>query len=234
MQRTFGEPFDMPDTVPTTPHPDDQCEAYDDDGNIVFISRKDAYFDTIGRAYTDEAHRDECQEDMDIEDCKECLQNIVDAESEYTEHEDYGSNYLDCIDFYRLDDAIDEYLGDTEYEDRDKLIKYISRDKCLPMECYYQSNEYASYYGSDCCVDSWQVGEIEIQVEISSHSILTDLKERDVLEDILKKVDRDFCISRPHKFDSNYFYLYDTPGGCWHFVLPSDYINQCIEEFYAD
>lgn len=242
LQRTFDGQL-----VPTADLPDDIIETQSGQR----ARRADCFVDCKGRYYLDDEDRYEADAELVHDDIDAHCQ----ATNEYTEHEDYGSNYVYCaveqLCLYEssvIDDIV-EFIEDwADNELKDGEARKIARDildrihEC-DIECHHQYNEYASYAGSGVCIWSCEVGEVESQIELSGY----DWADLDDLESILEEYNGDAFLyafsdydseTKKHKrrpyVDRGTITYYANPGGAWHFVIPADHIKDAVNDYLEE
>lgn len=228
-QRTFGEIVGLEPVVPTKALPLDIIVRADGSQGAMC----DSYEDCRGEFHSSEEDR----EAADITIVEEILQSRADAAGEYaTENDDFASAY-DCLiyeDTYRWGDSIEEWIRDN-YHDRmghgkfdncmDDLVSEVIDDldgRMIDADWKYNSNEYAAYSGSGCCLGGFDIGEQEEQVSVSDHPEFEALHEQDRLYDLLDISNTDAYVSLS-KFslrgDYPTFEFYYNPGGRWDCVV---------------
>jgi len=241
MQRTFGSTVGLEEIVPSRPHPSDIVEC--SDGSIR--ERQDTFDDCRGNPHSNESDRDEA----DIEIVEEIL-NVHDKwiEEYCTENTDYTEGY-DHIVFEVLHDwppVVEEWIKDT-YGDHTKfdgcmkdLVKAVCDDLYDSMEgeWKYNSNEYASYSSSGCCIWGFDIGEYEEQIDISDFPELQRLYNLGRLPDILESVNCDAYVNsssikwlrRDFEEQRDYptFCTSHCPGGRWDFVVSDDRMREAV------
>jgi hypothetical protein len=263
MQKTiFGE------TVPVTSHRDDVVTCSDGEERKRF----DALADCAGEYHADDEARLEAN-GVIVGDILEAREK---ASCEYaTENGDYADGYAGIID-ERCDgwnDRVHEWIDDNyadeydwvDYDNEDEqpgFVDSIVQSVCEELEgsfdCEpeFDHNEYAAYSGSGCCLDSFDIGEIEEQISINDHPELQALHDAGELDDVLDEVESDYrhdytisrqrrrvknektghyeCTGRatylPYDNSADYptFEIYIIPGGQWQFVVSAERMGELV------
>lgn len=237
LQRTFNGQL-----VPTADLPYDivetECGAR--------VRRDECFVDLAGRYYLDDDDRREADAERVHEDIdKHCA-----FTDEYTEHEDYGGNYVHCavdqLCLYEdtvLDDivaVINDYADLEDGEAQEIAKDILDRIHECDIECHHQYSEYAAWSGSGVCIWSCEVGEVEGQMDLSDY----EWSDLDDLEDILKDYLGDACLYASYRYnretgkherdsyaDRGTITYYTNPGGAWHFVIPDDHIKSAVDDY---
>jgi hypothetical protein len=271
-QRTFGAVVGLDPVVAVVPHRNDLVECSDGTEH----RHCDVCYDCAGGAHSNDSDR----HDAEVAIVTVILEGHGKWADEYcTENEDYASGY-DCLvdeDQARWRDRTDTWVRD-ELESRDEfvdleehddlvkfdgVVKFVSDyvfeelDGSSDCELEYHPSEYAGYDGEGCCLDSFEIGEYELQIEINDCDELKALHDRAVLDDILDDVNCDVYVSRSRRREKNeetgYYehvgretYMpyarqsdhpdimaYTSPGGQWRFVISAERMGELVEEGYA-
>jgi hypothetical protein len=231
MQKTLTGEF-----VPVGPHPDDEVVC--SDGTVC--RRSDALLDCRGGMHS--CDEDRCEENANI--VAELLDSIYAWTVEHVESDDYGDNY-----HYLVGESHHNWsYGISEWFDGHWFGRSISNDlrdviedavghaiyDSSNWEMQYDSNEYAAYSGSGCCLDSFGIGEYEEQIDLSCYDELLALHESGDLEDALDEYNGDLYIRRNHErtddgwkettyvHHGDCIYGYSSPGGQWRGVVSND------------
>ena len=244
--------------VAVGPHRSDFVEC--SDGSVIM--RSDAeYVDCRGVVHRDEdalcdANDEIVKEVLDAEDAY-C--------GEYVESEDYGACYAHLVreGYHNWGGPIGYWLDDNHTygsgwnrrptyngKMRDMLIEAIGQPvyDYDDFECHYQRDEYGCYAGDGCAIDSFEVGEYETQIDLADREELKALDESGDLEGCLARYDGNLYIRCNDRYDreskkrvcTGYvehgsFYGYSTGWGRWHFVVPTDsmdeYLAKAIVEY---
>jgi len=255
-QRTFGEIVGMEPKMPVGSHRDDWVFCSDDS----LCRLENAFADCNGNHHSNE---EDCLE-SNVTILTEFLDGVVKWSEEYaTENTDYADGYCHLVDEGSHDwpDRIDEWLernfadrcGHSKYDDcKKELIQAICEELDGKWDCEpeYCGNEYSSYSGKACCLDSFEVGECEEQLSIADHPILRILHDQGTLDDCLDQYNGDGHISRDRRrvkneetgcyervgretydpYGSDYpdVMLYTNPGGKWDFVVSEERMNELL------
>jgi hypothetical protein len=250
--------------VPTARHKDDIVTCVDGSE----CRHADAYYDCEG-----EPHRtDEDKRERDVEIVSDFLDGVGKWAEEYcTGNTDYADSYA-CIvneSCHNWDDNVREWIeeehgdayGHTDFDDYvDEIVEKVCEEIDGGFDCEpeYGWNEYAGYSGKGCCLDSFDIGEHEEQIEINAHDVLRVLHEEGGLDDVLDEVNCDVCVSRDRRREKNeetghYEYVgretympykhnedhptlmvYTSISGRWYFVVPSDRMEELVCEALLD
>ena len=254
-QKTFGPVVGMEPEVPVGTHASDMVVCSDNTEMLIL----DAFKDCRGNYHStsDDRH------DADVAIVTEILENVDKWVTEYTtENTDYADGYSHCVDerSHNWGDLFEDWIKENrdDYDDYDdyatiitKMVENADSDDCEPE---YNRNEYASYSGDGCCVDSYAIGEYEEQIDINEFPELKALHDELRLDDILDDVNCDAYVSRsyrreknektghyenvgretymPYEHNANHptFETYHTPGGRWDWVICADRMNELFEE----
>lgn len=236
--------------VPVGPHRDDTVVC--SDGTEVV--RSEVFVDCAGGAHSS----DEDRKDANVAIVTELLDAQEKWYSAYcTENEDFASGY-DCIvaeGSHGWKDRIEEYLEEENIDYDAALVAFlIDRLDANDCELKYNRSDYSCYSGPGLCLDSIEIGEQELQIDINNFPELKVLHESGELDDILDCYNGDLYISRSQRRvlneetgcyeqvgrdtympygDSDYpnMFGYANPGGQWHWVVPADTVNELIREY---
>jgi hypothetical protein len=266
MQKTiFGE------TIPVTSHRDDIVLCSDGEER----RRENALADCDGGWHGDDEAR--------LEANGEIVGKILDAREKWsceynTENGDSADGYAGIVD-ERSDgwnDRVKEWIEDNYDDEYDclehdpdvddlgynELIDFIVASVCDELEGQYDcepefhGSEYACYSGKGCCLDSFDIGEVEEQISINDHPELKVLHDAGELDDVLDEVESDYhhdytisrqrrrvknektghyeCIGRetymPYEHSADYptFEIYVMPGGQWQFVVSAERMEELV------
>jgi len=245
MQRTLDGAL-----VPVGPHRDDLVEC--SDGS--FVRYEDVEFvDCRGGVHSNEDDMNDANDDI----VRDVLDSRDEWIGEYVASDDYGDNYAYLVleDSVRWKDRIAEYV-DEECPDLSGDVRRIIVDNLwgaidgYDLEAHYQSNEYACYYGEGVCVDSFEVGEYEDQIEVNEVPELRALYDSGDLEGCLGRYNGDLCINENDRYDAELgrrvktgfveksdhptFYGYSGGWGRWHYAIPADRMKELLAETIAD
>jgi hypothetical protein len=199
-QRTFGVTVGMDALVPTRKHPNDQviCE---DTGHVV--RHADCFYSVDGTAFEDDEARDE----RDVDALRVDFEGFIGWSDEYRGSSDCADEYAYLVgegDPGRVNDAVREWV-DYAYGDSKDYPDEMIDDICTDLVDNVEMSVSHGYFGSSnhaVTLDSYECGECEEQIDISSSALLTALHERGDLEDLLDQLDRDFCFYRRSCYDS--------------------------------
>jgi len=250
--------------VPTAPHVDDIVVCVDGSE----CRHGDALFDCEGGAH----RTDEDRHDRDVQVVSDFLDEVGKWAEDYcTGNSDYPDAYSCLINegCHDWDDDVREWI-ENEYGDEcghtnfDDYIEEIVEKVCEELdgefdcEAEYNSNEYAAYSGSGCCLGSFDIGEHEEQIEINGHDVLRVLHERGDLDDVLDDVNCDVYINRDRRREKNeetgYYepvgretympyehnrehpdlLIYVNISGQWQWVVPADRMEELVCEALLD
>ncbi len=251
-QKTFGETVGMEAKVPTRLHRDDEVVC--SDGSVMraidaYMDCKDGYHSSGDYAM-----------DANAEIVTEVLNGVVEWSDEYhTGNSDYPDGCCHVVDetSHLWNDRVQEWVEDRHCgcgSIVNKIVETVCEnvkgsDDCEPE---YHPNEYSCYTGDGCCLYSMDLGEIEEQIDVTNHDELMELHHRNELDDVLDRIDRDFCInrSRPrrkneetghyeeygretympydHNRDHPTFEIYTMPGGQWQWVVSKDRMDELV------
>jgi hypothetical protein len=259
MQNTiFGE------LVPTIPHATSPIDCSDE----TVCEHRDVHYDVAGGAHSNADDRF----DANVALVREILQATEEWSNEYhTENSDHADGYACIINEGKHDwpnkveewanNAFEEFV-DGEWVNEhagcmDKLVEHIV-EGIDDFDPEYESSGFSCYNGEGLCLDSFEVGECEEQIDINQYPVLKALHELRELDDVLDELDGDFCINRDakrvkneetghyehqgrktympyeHNVDYPTFEIYTMPGGQWYFVVSAESMNELVEEFLED
>jgi len=257
MQRTLcGE------LVPVAPHRDDIVACSDG----TEMRRENALADCKGNYHRTAEERHEA----DVEIVTGLLNDIGKSADEYTRHADYSDNYAHLVDEINWKDCVEEWCDENDYEFEVSFENWSRWDEFVEAmidkvngsydcEAEYDSNEYACYTGNGCCLFSFDIGEVEEQIDINCHDELRKLHEDRRLDDVLDDVNCDVYVSRSRRreknektgyyepigretymndygYDIDYptFCIYTNPGGQWRFVIPAERMFELADEVFEE
>lgn len=265
MQKTiFGT------VVPVTPHRDDIVVCSDGEGR----RREDALADCGSGGHGD----DEARKEANAVIVGEILEAREKWANEFaTEKGDYVDGYTHIVN-ERSDgwnDRVKEWIEDSyadeydwvDYDNEDEQPGFVDSiiqsvcdelDGSFDCEPEYHSSEYAAYSGEGCCLDSFDIGEIEEQISVNDCEKLKALHDAGELDDVLDEVEsdysHDYTISRdrrreknektgryepvgretymPYEHSAEYptFEIYVMPGGQWQFVVSAERMGELVTE----
>jgi hypothetical protein len=235
--------------VPVVAHRDDVVECSDG----TECRREEVLVDCRGKYHRDE---DAVRDAND-----EIVKELLDAEDvwigEYVASDDYGAGYAYLVSecSHGWGDRVGEWLDDN-YTDgegwsrrpicngnvREAIIAHIVENiDWSDYEPHYQSDEYSRWYGDGCCLDSFEVGEYEDQIEVSSRVEFKALAESGELEGCLDRYNGDLYIKCDDHYDRELgrrvrdgyisfgnFYGYSTGWGRWHYVVSVDRMKELV------
>ena len=255
-QRTFGENVGMEPVVPCTWHRDDIVECSDG----TRLPHVDAVEDCRGGFHSNLEDMNEAN----VEIVTEVLDSIVQWAEEYcTENTDYADGYY-CIleeSSYNWTDIVEDWIYNS-YPDDCRFSTYVLKDLVAQVienidagfdcEVEYNSSEYSRYTGNGCCLDGFDIGEYEEQVDITCFDELKELHLRGELDNCLDCYNGDGYVSRQQRREKNEktghyenvgretydpydrgdttFEMYMNPGGRWDFVVPADRMEELVTE----
>lgn len=245
-QATFGESFGLESVVPVKRMPTVE----------MMLAPEGTCFDIAGNPVE--------SEDAVFEANAEIVKKILDADckwyEDYAKTDDYGGDYAYlAAESGRTDwhDEVSEWV-ESNYSNYDgfddwsgEMIRAIIDGVDLRNDCeaIYWPSDYSMYSGDGICVDSWQLGELENQIDVSYHAELEALHDRGELEAILDHIegDGDWGLINHARWDSkkgrrdginyvshNCIDMYVSPGGQWCFVIPEGKLEELAEEFLTD
>ncbi len=245
--------------VPTKALPSDVVLRSDDSKGTI----RDSFADCRGGFHASEEDRHV----MDVTIVEEVLNQEDEWATEYCQSEDYGEGYRCCLgeDCYNWFGIVKEWIeenyqdaeGYQRFDDTsgflDSVVKYVvsSLANNLDVELEYNSNEYDCYSGPGCCLDSYDIGEHENEVNFDRCPELKELHDSGVLDDVLDDVNCDAYVYRHRRRelneetgnyehvgretyacygDTHHITTYHCPGGRWHFVVPTDSMRELVTE----
>jgi len=257
-QKTFGSIVGMDSIVPVGPHHDDVIVC----SNGAECSRSEAFYDCRNNPHFTEKDR----LDADVEIVTDILTMQDEWVCDYcTNVADYADRY-DCIvgeGHHNWPGRIEEWLcdnygdihGRTDFDDRMQDVVEFIYDRLkdyIYFEPIYDASDYATYYGEGLCLDSFEVGEYENQIDIDYIPELKKLHDSNELDDVLDCVNCDIYIDRskrrvknektgyyeyigretydPYNSDYPNLMSYHNPGGQWHFIVPMDYMKDTVKD----
>jgi hypothetical protein len=249
-QRTFGALVEMEEVVPTKRHNEDCVEC--SDGSICL--HRDVCYDTKGSAHSNE---DDAME-ADVTIVEEILNGVEKRATENTKNTDYADGCVHIVDEMshewrkHVDEWVRAYLG-IEDDIVNQIVDSVFEDLDVSFDAEpeYHHNEYATYGGKGCCLASFEIGEIEEQVDIFAFDVLKDLHDEGRLDDVLDHVNCDLYISRDRRRERNektgyyepvgresynlynrdhpHLNGYTSPGGQWMWVVSQERMRELIE-----
>lgn len=251
-QTTFGAAVGMETEVQTRLHLDDFVEC--SDGALVHL--RDAFTDCKDGYHSSD---DDAME-SNAAIATEVLNGVVEWSDEYhTGNSDYPDGCCHIVDetSHLWNDRVKEWAEDRHWASTDCLDKIVETvceniEGAFDCEPEFCANEYSCYTGDGCCLFSMELGEIEEQIDVTCHDELMELHRRNELDDVLDRIDRDFCInrSRPRRkneetghyepygretyrsgFDGDKypsFEVYTMPGGQWQWVVSKDRMDELV------
>jgi len=239
--------------VPVAALSDDPILCSDD----TVLLHKDVFYDCKGGAHSNDTD----QKESNVEIVTDLLTKMDEGICEYATENDYYTSGYDVI----VDDSswswkgpVKEWLvenfgnhyGTSKFDDHVGLMDEVVSAICevlngsMDCDCEYQSNEYAAYSGSGCCLGSFEIGDVEEQLDLAEFPELQTLHDAGILNDILDDVNCAVYVSRskrrvkrderwtyvgretymPYAHDENHPMLttIHSPGGQWHFVVSKD------------
>jgi hypothetical protein len=154
---------------------------------------------------------------------------------------------------YEFSDFVDDNLCVVSDE---KLAQAIMDDIDDSDACdvEFGGNEWGSYDGPGCCLDGFDIGEQEEQVDVNAIPEFAELHACNELDDCLDEYDGDASVCRsrrrekneetgyyeyvgretymPYEHHAKYptFEFYHSPGGRWDFVVPADRMEELFED----
>lgn len=235
--------------APVGPHRDDIVVCSDG----TELRREEAYKDCMGDCHSSDYDRRESNCDI----VRDVIDGIDTWVTEYAENEDYAEPYdiLVLEDPIRWKPYVDEWVCDYLDEDVDLIDKIVEKvwskiyDYAL-WEVEHNPNEYACYCGDGCYIDSFEIGEVEEQVDVNSYPELLALHKTGDLEACLAAYNGDAHISHRSYYDGEtgkrvntgfvecgkypHFYTYHLPGGRWSFYVSKETMIDCIDEAFEE
>lgn len=207
-QKTFGAKVGMESVVPTRRHANDIITCADG----ACLEHSFVHYDCRGGAHSSAEDRHE----SNVAIVTEILMNEDKWVEEYTQSDDYGANYAECLagDSDRYNECVEEWIR-NEYHD---FYGYGQFDDCMEalvsevvyeldgnfhIEAEYSASDYDSYSGDGCCVDSYSIDEYENQIDFDRHPELMTLHTSGDLDDVLDDVNCDVYVSRSHVREKN-------------------------------
>jgi hypothetical protein len=163
----------------------------------------------------------------------EILQTAIDAQVDYaTEHEDAGANYSHLIreggwSYSNGPDRLKEWLAENELPNSKEFIESIEDD--LLDWCEYESGHIFSggTTAGKFIVDSYAVGEIEMQFSLPDLVTVLDTTEEEAREfSKMAQSGNDFCL-RPEKDGG--FIAYENTDAVWQFFITPAWVKDRIE-----
>jgi hypothetical protein len=181
-------------TIAIAPHPEDLVLCAD---TGKWVRRTDCLESANGKYFNDEEELERCDEDA----VKEYFDGVVEWSDEYHASDDCASSYVHLLSEnpvqrrdnirYALED-LDEYDDSVELTDEFLNGMIDALDDCIDFTCtsgcFGSSNQ-------DVVFDSFDVGEVEEQIDINEVPLLAALHDEGKLEGILDALGDDFCFS---------------------------------------
>lgn len=246
-QKTFGELVGMDNLVPTARLPLDLIECSDG----VLVCDDDVHYDCRDQPHSNESDRLEA----DVAIVTEILDGVGKFSEQYhTENEDYPNGFPLGETSHEWRNCIEDWLEDA-YPGRfgDNIIKAIYEEMDeSDAEPEYNSNDWDAYSGDGCCLYSFEIGEIEEQIDVASIDELHELHIRGDLDTILDNVNCDVYVMRHQRrvknettghyenvgrktynqYDRQHptFEVYTNPGGQWQFVVSAERMKELLVE----
>lgn len=179
----------------------------------------------------------ECRSTAINDAIREWVEENVDVEGYLPDRSEY-----ECGEDYELD-ARDKVDDITDYLDR-----HVDYDFAEPV---YHPCEYAGYSGPGVCIDGFDIGEVEEQIDLTCFDELYRLHVSGDLDDVLDDINCDVIVYRrkrreqidgkycevgretynPYNQDNPTLTLVVYPGGRWDFVLSDEYLQDILKEF---
>ena len=255
LQKTFGETVGLDPEMPSARLPDDLVHCADGSE----CRHGDAYFDCEG-----EAHRtDEDKHDRNVEVVSDFLNKCGKWAEEYcTENTNYADGYGHIVNEHRdnwpdivREWVVNEYYDIADFDDYlDDIVAKVCEELDGGFDCEpeFDHSTYDAYSGDGCCLDSFDIGEHEEQIEINGHDVLRVLHEEGGLDDVLDDVNCDVYVSRnrrrekneetgrheyvgretymPYEHSSEHpdLLIYVGISGQWQFVVPADRMEELV------
>jgi hypothetical protein len=222
MMKQLALPYDgNPTTLPITDHPDDivyledtETEARKGDS---FRNSRGHWYSTAEEAHTQDEQTWEYIKDAFFEASEEWIE-------EYVKSDDYGSEYFYLLSesSHRSEEQIAQWLDEqTQCGKRiSEIVARVCVDNVIERAEAETCDEYSSCLRSDgLCLDSFQVGEHEDQVEWSRFVEWCEEHEDGIVPPM------DWCIGQQYEFrglsNGKYpaFYHYVNTGVRWDYYV---------------
>jgi hypothetical protein len=167
------------------------------------------------------------------EELTELLQTAIDVQVEYeTEHDDSGANYSHLIreggwSYSNGPDRLKEWLAENELPNSKEFIESIEDD--LLDWCEYEPSHIFSdgTTKEKFIVDSYAVGEIEMQFCLTDLATVLDTTEDEAREfSKMAQPENDFCL-RPERDGG--FLAYENTDAVWRFFITPTWVKDRIE-----
>tara|TARA_R110000772_G_scaffold141371_1_gene251002 strand:- start:707 stop:1225 length:519 start_codon:yes stop_codon:yes gene_type:complete len=160
------------------------------------------------------------------------LQTAIDSRVEYeTEHEDTGGNYSHMIreggwSYSNGPDRLKAWLKENELPNSKEFIESIEDDlldwcECEPGHIFSNGTTKEKFI-----VDSYPVGEVEIQFCLPDLARILDTEE-DEAREFSTLAENDFCL-RPE--NDGGFLAYENTDSTWRFFITRDWVKDRIED----
>jgi len=244
--------------VPTVHLPDDIVECAD--GSECRYG--DALADCRGELHSSE----EARHDADVAIVTEVLDGYAEWAEEYcTGNSDYPDCYAYVVQERRhdWDGRVKEWIegeygdiaGYTPFEGYiDEVVAKVCDELDAGFDCEpeYTRDSYGAYSGSGCCLDSFDIGEHEDQVDINGCDELKALHDDGRLDDILDDYNGETYVSRsrrrvkneetgyyecvgretymPYEHDAKHpcFCIYTNISGQWYWVVDAERMAELV------
>jgi len=192
LQRTFDGTLE-----PIAPHPDDMVDCED---TGAYKRRAECVESVDGKFWEDREERYDHERDL----VETYFKDFIDWSDEYRASDDCVGEYAHLVweDRERIMDNVREALGNLlgdEWEDSDGSNDDLIGDVVEALSEHVEfdtTTGYHGYSGLDVVFDSYDIGEVEEQVDINEIELLHDLHVRGDLEEILEDLDSDFCFQQ--------------------------------------
>jgi len=191
-QRTFKDMGKLP-VLPIAPHLDDMviCENMGE-----WKRRGDCLEAADGSHWNDDEDLEDCNEHL----VREYLEGVIEWSDEYRASEDCGDGYAYLIgeNRERMEENVNEWLEDNveNYEGCPDLIFDDIIDELFDLAEFDCSRGCFSSPKHDVNFESFDVGEVEEQIDIDQIPLLKVLHDRGALEGILEEVASDCGLYR--------------------------------------
>lgn len=153
---------------------------------------------------------------------------------EYCESEDYASNYIDCVDRIEYSKELKEFIQLT----LEKLVPGVASDLVKQKDRWFDlllqsnleirtGNMYSGSYNDFIVADSYEVGEYEDQIDISSLELQLELNPEERKSTIAFV---EMYISGTVSKNTNYphFYIHTNTDIVHYFGWTHEHIEDCI------
>jgi hypothetical protein len=217
--------------------------------------REEAIFDCTGKPHDNE----ESAHEANVEAVRAILQSVEDFSKEYHTEGDFPDALFHMVgEVARRKDIkewVEKNIDADGYDCIDNLVEYIWKELDFDFDCdpVYDYREYFDYSGDGCCLAIFDIGECEEQIVVREVYELNYLHDKGLLNDILKELDNEFCISLDRKrvkdentglwgytgekhynhYNSEHpcFSIFTLPGGQWHFVVENERMHELCQEY---